>query len=112
MSMEWLANWYKSNCNGEWEHNEGITIVTLDNPGWHITISLNGTPLEKADFAEIEHEGDDENDWFTAKISNREETRELGGRCFIGAGGPDNFNDILAVFKALAEAQGDVNAVA
>ncbi len=104
--MDWLADWYKSNCNGQWEHNEGITIVTLDNPGWHITISLTGTKLEKANLAEVNHEGENENDWFTAKISNREETKELGGRCFIAACGPDHLNQVIAIFKAFAESEG------
>src|SRR5260221_4160816 len=34
-----LENWYRSQCNGEWEHGEGITIGTLDNPGWSIQVS-------------------------------------------------------------------------
>ncbi|MDA3042603.1 MULTISPECIES: Imm53 family immunity protein [unclassified Campylobacter] len=41
MSKEilYLQNWYISKCNGEWEHNNGIVIENLDNPGWHINIS-------------------------------------------------------------------------
>ncbi len=110
--MDWLTNWYKSNCDGEWEHAEGITIVTLDNPGWQITISLSGTPLEKKSFKDVSHEGEDENDWYTARISNAQETKELGGRCFMAYCGTDNFNDAIAVFKAFAEKEGGMNAVA
>ena len=29
-----LQKWYKSQCNGDWEHSFGIKIETLDNPGW------------------------------------------------------------------------------
>ena len=35
-----LQKWYRSQCNGEWEHAEGISIGTLDNPGWSIEVSL------------------------------------------------------------------------
>lgn len=31
---DWLSNWHKLNCNGDWEHTYGIKIETLDNPGW------------------------------------------------------------------------------
>ena len=111
MSMEFLTDWYKSNCDGRWEQEEGITIVTIDSPGWQITISLEGTPLADESFTEINHEGEDEDDWFSARTSSPSETKELGGRCFIAACGPDNFNDVLAVFKAFAEG-GDIDAVA
>jgi hypothetical protein len=28
-----IEQWYKSNCNGLWEHQFGLRIETLDNPG-------------------------------------------------------------------------------
>lgn len=38
-----LAQWYASQCNGEWEHSNGLTIVTTDNPGWVVEFyRLNG----------------------------------------------------------------------
>ena len=45
-----LENWYQSNCNEEWEHQFGIRIVTLDNPGWKVEIDLEGTKLENIVF--------------------------------------------------------------
>jgi hypothetical protein len=39
----WLAEWYIKNCNGDWEHQYGVKIETLDNPGWHVEIDLIGT---------------------------------------------------------------------
>ena len=32
--INWLEEWYVSNCDGDWEHTFGITINTIDNPGW------------------------------------------------------------------------------
>jgi hypothetical protein len=31
---------YLRQCNGDWEHLYGITIETLDNAGWSVTIDL------------------------------------------------------------------------
>ena len=31
--LEWLMNWYESNCDGDWEHSYGVKIESLDNPG-------------------------------------------------------------------------------
>lgn len=35
-----LELWFASNCDGEWEHREGITIQTCDNPGWLVKICI------------------------------------------------------------------------
>lgn len=35
-----LERWYAAQCNGDWEHTYGITIETLDNPGWTFKWSL------------------------------------------------------------------------
>ncbi|WP_203237204.1 Imm53 family immunity protein [Streptomyces gilvosporeus] len=31
-----LTAWYTSQCDGGWEHEYGIRIETLDNPGWSV----------------------------------------------------------------------------
>jgi hypothetical protein len=41
-----LQNWYLINCDGDWEHSYGISIVTLDNPGWAVKIDLKDTSLQ------------------------------------------------------------------
>lgn len=48
-----LALWHASQCNGEREHHQGITITTTDNPGWWVKVDLTGTPLLGKPFAEI-----------------------------------------------------------
>lgn len=37
--LGWLAAWFRSQCDGAWEHTAGITIETTDNPGWWVRIS-------------------------------------------------------------------------
>ena len=44
--FEYLANWYAAQCDGDWEHEFGIRLETLDNPGWSIGIDLVGTAAE------------------------------------------------------------------
>jgi hypothetical protein len=41
-----ISTWYYDHCNGDWEHEYGVRISTLDNPGWCIEIDLQGTELE------------------------------------------------------------------
>jgi len=39
-----LMNWYVAHFNEDWEHLYGVTIDTLDNPGWSLTVDLEETP--------------------------------------------------------------------
>lgn len=48
--LQWIQEWYKSNCDGYWEHMYGVKIDTLDNPGWIVHIDLIDTPLEQKEF--------------------------------------------------------------
>jgi hypothetical protein len=41
-----LQEWYAAMSDGDWEHELGISIETIDNPGWVVSIDLEGTPLE------------------------------------------------------------------
>jgi hypothetical protein len=45
-ALQWLQVWYKSQCNGDWEHQHGIKINTLDNPRWDLKIDIYNTDLE------------------------------------------------------------------
>ena len=42
-ALERLERWYAARCNGDWEHQYGIHIGTLDNPGWLLKIGLSET---------------------------------------------------------------------
>jgi len=66
--LEFLQEWYKSKCDGDWEHTYGIKIETLDNPGWIITIDLEETDFENLVFSESEDISDD--NWFQITAHN------------------------------------------
>ena len=40
-----LQSWFVAQTDGDWEHDHGITIETLDNPGWSLRIELADTDL-------------------------------------------------------------------
>ena len=44
--LEFLINWFAAHCDGDWEHDLGIRIETLDNPGWAIDVRIEDTELE------------------------------------------------------------------
>jgi hypothetical protein len=62
-SIEFLQKWYKSQCDGVWEKKYGITIETVDNPGWWIEIDLENTEHVNKKFEKQKQDLGD-NDWF------------------------------------------------
>jgi hypothetical protein len=48
--IEWLARWYAEQCDGEREHDRGVRIATIDNPGWSVEIHVVGTAVEHQAF--------------------------------------------------------------
>ncbi len=41
-----LIQWYQRHCDDNWEHQYGVRLETLDNPGWMLTVDLIGTDLQ------------------------------------------------------------------
>lgn len=64
-----LQNWYKTNCNGDWEHSWGLSIGTIDNPGFTIRINLTDTSLENLEFERSIDNGDF--DWIFIKVKDK-----------------------------------------
>ena len=87
-NIKYIEEWYKSKCDGNWEHNYGIKIYTLDNPGWAVKIDLMDTDLEEIDFESVKKEYSNKS-WIDCKIKDN---------IFIGYGGVDNLNEILSIF--------------
>jgi len=83
-----LQGWYRAQCDGDWEHQFGIQIGTLDNPGWLVDIDLEDTALEGKSFAEVSIDRSDD-DWMRCKVD---------GLVFKGRGGADNLHEIFRVF--------------
>ncbi|MGY4983456.1 immunity 53 family protein [Streptomyces sp. 900105755] len=90
--LEWLQSWYALQCDGDWEHEWGVRIETLDNPGWLVKINLEETEL-----ADREHPHQrvtrDEHDWVMAWTSEQ---------TFHIACGPGNLTEALLLFRSWA----------
>lgn len=64
-SLNWLVQWYLSQCDNDWEHSYGLELGTLDNPGWTLKIDLSETTLEGRSFTKVQHgePTDDLDEW-------------------------------------------------
>ncbi|MDN3015877.1 immunity 53 family protein [Paenibacillus sp. BSR1-1] len=92
-----MQKWYLQQCDGDWEHQFGISVQNLDNPGWMLTIDLEGTNLEDKHMDKIEIIRN-EQDWLDCWIEFDKYKYK-----FHGAGGPNNLEEILTIFKNWAE---------
>ena len=93
--FKWLFQWFANQCDGDWEHEYGIHIGTLDNPGWRLKISLIGTILENKKFKKIAIERS-ETDWIFCLIENGH---------FEAACGLFNLSEGLKIFHNWAEVE-------
>lgn len=65
-----ISKWYADQCDGDWEHNFGVELTTVDNPGWQLVADLHGTRLATATLDPIEEDDTDElgtNVWYYRK---------------------------------------------
>lgn len=90
-ALAWLMSWYAQHCDGDWEHEYGVRVETIDNPGWHVSVDLAGTAFEDLYVAQTRVDRT-EQDWFHVR------TRD--GR-LEGYGGPGNLIESLQQFEAL-----------
>jgi hypothetical protein len=95
-----FQEWYNSNCDEDWEHSYGVTIETLDNPGWSVTIDLTDTNLEDKSFTEIQENSSDEKDWLYCRVENFK---------FRGDGDQFQLERILKIFVDWAKKQNKEN---
>ncbi|WP_309505466.1 Imm53 family immunity protein [Streptomyces phytophilus] len=65
-----LGAWYADQCDGDWEHEFGVKIETLDNPGWLIQVDLPGTSKEGVILAP-ELEEDTDGSWLHSSADGR-----------------------------------------
>jgi hypothetical protein len=83
-----LQNWFVSQCDGKWEHGHGLSIGTLDNPGWSVEIDLSDTQWEDAVWEDLIFENAP-NDWINCSKKGAE---------FKGYGDGKKFEFILNHF--------------
>jgi len=64
-ALQSLAVWFVEHCDGDWEHDRGITIESLDNPGWAVDVGIGGTELEGhwVDWTQSDRNDDDWLHW-------------------------------------------------
>jgi hypothetical protein len=93
--LDALQEWYSAQCDDEWEHEYGVKVNTLDNPGWSLRVDLVRTPLEGRQLPREKSEryDDDDDDWFTFWSD---------GKTFDAAGGRRNLGDLIAAFVRFA----------
>ncbi len=106
-----LQDWYKLQCDGNWEQQHGISIISCDNPAWWVKIDLEGTPLEFKPFTTLARNTSTEqmdriakglesdpcdrgSDWMLCEVKEKK---------FDGAGDPDKLSSILDAFLKWAE---------
>jgi hypothetical protein len=87
-----LQAWYATHCNGDWEHQYGVEVGTLDNPGWRVQIDVVGTELEGREQARAITERSD-TDWVQSWCD---------GTTFHAAASPTNLRDAIAAFVQFA----------
>ena len=91
--LKWLEMWNRSNrSNSSWDNIYGITICTLDNPGWLVKIELSETPLAGKDYENFSIDNGD-NDWIVCRVTNG---------VFEGIGDPYKLEEILVIFRKWA----------
>ena len=97
-NLLWIVNWFDSQCDGDWEHSNGVHIQTLGNPGWDITISIQETELDEIEFREIHIERTEKN-WLFCKV----EEGQFQAKC-----GVFNLIEVLQIFRNWAEGKGNI----
>jgi hypothetical protein len=90
--LAFLTAWFARHCDGDWEHDLGITIESLDNPGWAVDIRIGDTELQGA-----------ETDWHRDEESPDAWLHwRATGEMFEARCGPTDLPRALAVFQDFA----------
>jgi hypothetical protein len=97
-NLEWLETWYQQQCNGEWEHSQGVHLDTLvdspDRDGWQLTINLHGTSAENMPPQKITLDSSG-GDWIDCRLSSSR---------FQGAGDLRKLEQIIGIFRKWVDA--------
>ncbi len=92
-NIKWLQSFFSNCCDGDWEHQYGIKITTIDNPGWAIDVNLNDTFWENIPYEKFSVDRNDE-DWIVCSV--KKSTFKI--RCGIG-----NLGEGIEIFRAWVE---------
>jgi len=86
-NIKTIQEWFKFQCNGDWEHESGIKIQTISNPGWNLNIDIIDTILEG--FITEENMDNGDGDWFFIRAD---------GKVFSGSGDINKLTTLLDKF--------------
>ena len=93
-TLQRLEQWYEAQCDGDWEHANGLAITSLDNPGWRLAVDLADTALAAKSFPEHKRDYDHEKDWIICVVQDG----KFQGHC-----GARQLDAMLQIFLAWAE---------
>ncbi|SFR51865.1 immunity 53 family protein [Maribacter stanieri] len=91
--LDWIQDWFKENCDGDWEHGEVIQITTIDNPGWEVEIDISNTSIATMELDWILNETSKQ-DWYGVKIADQK---------FTAAGDIGKLKFLLGLFKEMID---------
>ncbi len=90
-----LFEYNESNFDGTWEHSQGLTIKSTDNPGWLVELDLKGARREAqftyhiGDFPSSRNGNLGSGDWLHCQVVNGQ---------FIGAASRGMLKEIDVAF--------------
>jgi hypothetical protein len=93
-TLDALESWFRAQCDGDWEHSYGLSIESIDNPGWHVEIDLSETALAGVDVP-FSRDERSKSDWLQFEVR--------AGK-FTGSSGVGNLGELLRQFLALTRA--------
>jgi len=83
-----LMDWYISQVDGEWEHEYGVRIYTLDNPGWAVEIDYWATEIDGY-ISPLQLFEISDDDWYSYRFEDDK---------YLGMGDPSKLELIIATF--------------
>jgi len=92
-NLTWLTDWFAKRCDGEWESDFGVSIESVNNPGWMVRIDLDGTGVDPSSFAAMAEQRSPSN-WVECKV-------EAGA--WMGGAGVGNLDEVIGIFRAWVE---------
>lgn len=95
-NLVWLDQFFAGLCDGEWESEYGLTIESVNNPGWMVRVDLDGTGLNPATFRAVTEQRDERN-WVECKVQDG---------VWLGGGGLGNLDELVGIFRAWVEGRG------
>lgn len=98
--LQWLQDWViEAFGSGALPTANPWFSIETNDPGWTITASLTGTPMEAREFEEVEVQRS-EVDWLHCWVDGGVSTHDLEWQ---GRGGERNLPELVATFRAWIE---------